>query len=85
MSPWWLAFALVAILGVVLWYKRSQRAPGRQSRAAKAAAVRRRLIARVPDEATADRLAEGERKRDPGADMLTCYDRALKRLERDRR
>ena len=87
MTGLWIGLAVVAAaaLGYWLWQRSGAGGGGGASRERQAARARRELVSRVNDEAVADRLAEGELKRDPEADMLTCYRRALLRLDRDRR
>ncbi|MFW5921032.1 MAG: hypothetical protein ACOCUS_04275 [Polyangiales bacterium] len=87
MTGLWIGLAIVAAAAIAygLWRRGASGGGGGSSRERQAARARRELVSRVNDEDVADRLAEGERKRDPGADMLTCYRRALQRLDRDRR
>jgi hypothetical protein len=81
----WLLVALAAV-GAVYWLvRRRRKSVGAGGRVAQATELRRRLIRRVHNGETADRLAEAELRRDPGADMATCYSRALQRLDKDRR
>lgn len=84
MEAGWL-IALVLVLGAGGWWlaRRSGRR-ARPFRADEAARLRDRLIARVKDPNVADRLAEEELQREPSADMATCYQRALQKLERDK-
>lgn len=86
MTGIWIGLAIVATAALAYWlWRRRSAGGGGTSRERQAARARRELVSRVNDEEVADRLAEGELKRNPDADMLTCYRRALSRLDRDRR
>lgn len=75
------AVVAVGVGAAVFVLRRRTPAP---DRAAVAARWRATLVRLTHDEGAADRLAEAERRRDPRADMATCYRRAVARLERDR-
>jgi hypothetical protein len=80
---WGVIIVLIVASALFLLFRARAR-PVPRSRAERAAVARAELVRLSGDERVADRLAEGELKRQPDADMLTCYENALLRLKRHR-